>query len=157
MASYVDSVLADGERRIYSAKLTHWKFSLSYVLGITFLISGVAAYGFNFPSPASAAIVGASCVAFGSIVFLYAVIRRASTELVLTNKRLIVKTGLITRDTVEMNLGKVESIRVSQSLLGRMFNYGDIAVVGTGSSLEPIRNIADPLELRRRIGESSGG
>ena len=54
--------------------------------------------------------------------------------LVLTDRRIITKRGLIARDTVEMNLGKVESLHVSQGLLGRMLNYGDLTVVGTGAS-----------------------
>jgi hypothetical protein len=52
-----------------------------------------------------------------------------------------------------MNLGKVESLHVNQGLIGRMLDYGDVIVVGTGSSLEPLRGIASPLELRRKLGE----
>jgi hypothetical protein len=54
-----------------------------------------------------------------------------------------------------MNLAKVESLHVDQSLLGRILNYGDVTVVGTGASLEPLRGIASPLELRRKLGEVS--
>jgi hypothetical protein len=49
----------------------------------------------------------------------------------------------------------VESLHVEQSLLGRILNYGDVTVVGTGASLEPLRGIASPLELRRKLGEVS--
>ena len=54
-----------------------------------------------------------------------------------------------------MNLAKVESVHVNQSLLGRLLNYGDVTVVGTGASLEPLVGIARPLELRRKLGEMS--
>ena len=94
-------------------------------------------------------------MAIGVIVVLTALIRRQTTELVLTDRRIITKRGLISRDTVEMNLGKVESVHVNQSLLGRLLNYGDITVVGTGSSLEPLVGIARPLDLRRKLGEMS--
>ncbi len=51
-----------------------------------------------------------------------------------------------------MNLNKVESLRVNQGLMGRILNYGDVMVVGTGASLEPLREIARPLELRKKLG-----
>ena len=89
------------------------------------------------------------------LVIIAAVIRRSTTELVLTNRRIITKRGLVSRNTVEMNLAKVESLQVNQGLMGRMFNYGDVSVVGTGSSLEPMRGISDPLELRKKLGALS--
>jgi iron(III) transport system permease protein len=92
-------------------------------------------------------------MAVGVLIILVAIIRRATTELVLTDRRIITKRGFISRDTVEMNLGKVESLHVTQGLLGRILGYGDVTVVGTGSSLEPLRGISRPLELRRKLGE----
>jgi uncharacterized membrane protein YdbT with pleckstrin-like domain len=88
----------------------------------------------------------------GLTVILSAVIRRQTTELVLTDRRIITKRGLISRNTVEMNLNKVESLHVDQSLMGRIFNYGDVTVVGTGASLEPLLGISSPIELRKKIG-----
>jgi uncharacterized membrane protein YdbT with pleckstrin-like domain len=76
----------------------------------------------------------------------------ANTEIIVTNRRLIYKTGFIARDTVEMNLDKVESVLVEQTLLGRMLNFGRVIVRGVGSGLEPIDRIAAPLELHRNIG-----
>lgn len=46
---------------------------------------------------------------------------------------------------------KVESIRVNQSILGRILNYGNIVVVGAGGSSSPIRFIAEPLEFRQQL------
>ena len=89
----------------------------------------------------------------GAVLVAAALIQRLTTELVLTDRRIITKRGLIARDTVEMNLGKVESVRVNQGLLARILNYGDVTVIGTGASLEPLRGIANPLELRKRLGE----
>jgi uncharacterized membrane protein YdbT with pleckstrin-like domain len=89
----------------------------------------------------------------GLAIMLSAVIRRRTTELVLTDRRIIAKRGIVSRDTVEMNLTKVESLHVSQGFLGRILDYGDVAVVGTGSSLEPMLGVSHPLELRRKLGE----
>ena len=82
---------------------------------------------------------------------LRAFIRRATTELAVTDHRVIYKTGLLARHTTEMNRDKVESVDVDQTLLGRIFGYGTIVVRGTGGSLEPIRNIGDPLTFRSHI------
>ena len=60
---------------------------------------------------------------------------------------------MATLAAVVNGLSKIESIHVNQGLLGRMLNYGDVTVVGTGSSLEPLRGIADPLQLRIKLGE----
>ena len=153
MASYVESVLAGGEKIIHRASISHWNFALSYLIGAALVAAGLAAL---FISNRKEVIAGAVvALALGIIVLLAAAIRRATTELVLTDRRIITKRGLISRDTVEMNLAKVESVHVNQSLLGRMLNYGDVTVVGTGSSLEPLVGIAQPLELRRKLGEVS--
>jgi len=82
---------------------------------------------------------------------LRAFIRRAATELAVTDQRVIYKTGLFARHTLEMNRARVESVTVDQTLLGRMFGYGTVTVRGVGSAFEPIRNISDPLTFRTYI------
>ena len=153
MTSYVDSVLAPGERIIHRAAISHWNFAVSYLVGLALLIGGGAAW--IIWRQAQYAPAAAIPMIIGIIVLLTALIRRQSTELVLTDRRVISKRGLVSRDTVEMNLAKVESIHVSQSLLGRLLDYGDVTVVGTGASLEPLTGISAPLELRRKLGEVS--
>jgi uncharacterized membrane protein YdbT with pleckstrin-like domain len=153
MSSYVESVLASGETILHRAAVSHWHFGLSYLLGVLFIAAGTAAWALTHDQPWRMA--GGVAFAFGVVVILVALVRRGTTELVLTDRRIIAKRGFIARDTVEMNLAKVESVHVNQSLMGRLLDYGDVIVVGTGSSLEPLRAIARPLELRRRLGELS--
>jgi uncharacterized membrane protein YdbT with pleckstrin-like domain len=157
MSSYVDSVLAEGERIVYRAHISRWKFFLSYLLGVLFVLAGLTAYVRRSDIGTDSLIPAAVLVAIGLVLFLVAVVRRWTTELVLTNRRIITKQGLVARNTVEMNLGKVESLHVNQSLMGRLFDYGDVTVVGTGSSLEPLRGISSPLELRRNLGAVAEG
>lgn len=152
MSSYVDSVLADGERVVYCASISHWKFFLSYLVGSLLLLAALATY-ITAKNHASASLVMvAIALAAGMAIILSAAIRRQTTELVLTDRRIIMKRGFVSRDTVEMNLNKVESLHVNQGLMGRMLDYGDVTVVGTGASLEPLRGIAKPLELRKKLG-----
>lgn len=154
MSSYVDSVLAEGERIVYRASISHWKFFLAYLIGGLFLLMALAlgaGIGAGEHPGGSLATVAIPLV-IGLALILSAVIRRQTTELVLTDRRIITKRGLVSRNTVEMNLNKIESLHVNQGLMGRIFNYGDVTVVGTGASLEPMRGITSPLELRKKLG-----
>jgi uncharacterized membrane protein YdbT with pleckstrin-like domain len=152
MSSYVDSVLAADEKIVHRAAISRWKFFLSYFVGSLFLLAAVGAYVATENHAGESLAMIAVPLVLGIALILSAVIRRQTTELVLTDRRIITKRGLISRNTVEMNLNKVESVHVDQSLMGRIFNYGDITVVGTGSSLEPLLGISSPLELRKKIG-----
>ena len=87
-----------------------------------------------------------------------AVITYLTTEFALTNKRIIAKSGLVRRRSVELLLPKVESIGVDQPILGRILDYGTITVTGTGGTKEPFGTIAEPMELRKRVNaQISGG
>ncbi len=157
MASYAESVLAPGERIVHRAAVSQWKYFASYLFAIVCFAGAVLVLVLSRHNQDLPAVVAAAPFALGVIVALVALIRRSTTELVLTNRRVIAKRGFISRDTVEMNLSKVESLHVNQTLMGRMLGYGDVTVVGTGSSLEPLQGISDPLELRRKLGEIAGG
>lgn len=80
-------------------------------------------------------------------------IERALSEFVITNRRIIIKTGFIARSTFEMNLSKIESVNVDQSVMGRLLNYGSITIIGTGGTRETFRNISKPLSFRKAFQE----
>jgi uncharacterized membrane protein YdbT with pleckstrin-like domain len=153
MPSYVESVLAPGERIVHRAAITHWKFALSYLVGALCLIGAALVVYFDRQH---GPVIAAVLAVLGVLIIMVALIRRGTTELVLTDRRIIAKRGFISRVTVEMQLTKVESLHINQSMMGRMLDYGDVLVVGTGSSLEPLRGICEPLELRRKLGELAG-
>ena len=87
------------------------------------------------------------------LVFVHSWIIINTTELALTDKRVIAKTGLLSQQSVELNLPKVESVEVHQSLFGRMLNFGTVTVKGTGGGAAPAPGIADPLKFRRAVQE----
>lgn len=132
MASYVDKVLIAGERVLHRGRISLWAFTWAIVLGVI----GIAAFG------------------LGLVLLAWVWIEVRSTELAITNKRIIAKFGFVSRRTVEINLAKVESIQVDQTVLGRMLDYGTIIVSGAGNPVAPIANIATPLEFRRRFMEA---
>ena len=151
---YVQRVLQPGETVTHIAHL-HWLIFLRAIgllaLAAVFLL-GEAIYHPGEPIIATAIVVVAcffALMALGSA--FQAWIRRITTEFAVTDRRVIYKTGLFSRHTLEMNRSKVESVDVDQPLLGRIFGYGTVVLRGTGSTFEPIYHIADPLTFRSHI------
>ena len=73
------------------------------------------------------------------------------TEYSLTNKRIVVKTGIIGRSTEELKLSKVETVELRQSILGRIFGFGNIVLSGTGASNLVLKTVADPVQVKKTI------
>jgi uncharacterized membrane protein YdbT with pleckstrin-like domain len=88
-------------------------------------------------------------------LFIVPIINKYTDEFAITNKRIIVKTGLISRRTLEMNLSKIESVNVDQGILGRILGYGTIRIIGTGGTKEVFPKINEPLQFRRKFQELS--
>ena len=150
---YVRRVLQPGETIVYYTKL-HWLIYVNTVLLLfaCIILAGAAIATSDNQSITLAFQIAAVIFAlFALSAGLRAFIRRATTELAVTDHRVIYKSGLLSRHTIEMNRDKVESVDVDQSLLGRIFGYGTVVVRGTGGSLEPMRNIGDPLTFRTYI------
>ena len=129
MSSYVDAVLINDERVMYRARISKWSL-WPYLLFGTLLLPAFGA---------------------GLLLWLWAWVVYATTELAITNKRVIAKTGLIQRRTIEMFLEKIESIQVDQGVFGRLLDFGSVIISGTGVQSAPFRNISDPLALRRNF------
>lgn len=146
--SYIEQNLNPGESILYQTRL-HWivlvaPFTIAALLGLFGLLGLLA---------------GDSSTAVGVLVLLFiaalaagfGILRRSSTEMAVTNKRVIIKTGIISKRTLELFLMKIESVGVEQGLSGRLFGYGSIVVRGTGGTHEPFTKIASPLEFRRHV------
>lgn len=152
MTSYATAVLGRGESIVYRAVVSHWAYARAYCLSAVLLaLGGTVLMG--HPRGAIFAF-GALTAGAGVLIGISALIGQRTTELMLTDRCLIAKWGLLSRKTVELALNRVESFHVTQSVVGRVLNYGDVTVVGVGASLEPLHGIKHPLELRRRIGSS---
>jgi len=131
--SYIDDSLVEGETVIHKARVSWWsQFGLLF-LGVLLAV-----------------------VVVGLIFLAMAWINVRSTEIAITNRRIITKFGFIKRHTVEINLEKVEALRVEQGFMARMLNYGTIYISGAGTSVAPLADIADPLVFRRKFMEATG-
>jgi uncharacterized membrane protein YdbT with pleckstrin-like domain len=138
--SYIDANLLPDETVVHRTKL-HWlifgKATLVVILGLGLL--------------AVEPTVGTVVAVVGLAMSVPPLIEFTTSEFGVTSKRVIVKVGLIQRQTLELLLRQVEAISVDQSIMGRMFNYGSITLSGTGGVKGVFHNIARPLEFRRKI------
>ena len=152
MGRYIDDILQPGEKVLYSTN-AHWIFYLpaiaAWIVALAFLVASRMLFT-GTPVLLCLALAAVSAV-FALYKMLTAWFHRWTTETDVTNLRVVHKTGFIKRRTFEISLDKVESVDVNQSILGRIFNYGDVTVRGVGEGAETIKTIASPLEFRNHI------
>jgi uncharacterized membrane protein YdbT with pleckstrin-like domain len=89
-------------------------------------------------------------------IFGYSVYKKNATEIAVTDRRVIIKTGMMSRRSLEIMLAKVESIGIDEPVLGRMLGYGTVVIHGTGGTPEPFSRIAHPSEFRREVQQQIG-
>ncbi len=140
--SYVERNLLPNEEITYRARLHRIVYFLPDCVFLVAVLVGLAGGGW---------IAAAVVAAIGVVLFIPPWIRSASSEFAITNKRVLVKVGLVRRHSLELLLQKVEGIGVDQSVLGRVLGYGTITVSGVGGTKESFRMISDPLEFRRQV------
>ena len=149
--AYYTQVLQPDERVRYIGRL-HWiLYKYEIVLAPLALIA--MAYYFKMPEGQRFLISVVTLALLAATIgfLLRSLIVQATTEIVVTDKRIIHKEGLLSRRTQEMNIHRVETVDVDQSLLGRVLDYGSVSIIGTGGSWQPLRTVASPLALRNAI------
>src|SRR3954470_19030532 len=146
---YIEEILQPGEKLIYSTTI-HW---LVYLPGLIMwaVAIGIFAAGFNSSAKPLWTLVALACALLAAASTFHAWFRRWTTEIDVTDRRVVYKRGFIRRHTIEINMDKVESVDVDQSLFGRLFDYGDIVIRGTGAGIEPLRGIDSPLAFRNAV------
>ena len=137
---YVENNLLPGEAIVYWARLHPIIFLTPALLALL----GLAAFAVGW-------IPAASILLVAMILAISRYIRLVTSEFAVTNKRVLIKTGLIRRHTLELLLEKVETVGVDQGIFGRILNYGAIIVIGTGGTKELFPGIAKPLEFRKAV------
>ncbi len=139
---YVDNNLLPNEHVAYRARLHRIIYLFPVCVLIVALLVALAGGGW---------IAGGVVGLIGLALLIPPWIRSSSSEFAVTNKRVLVKVGLIRRHSLELLLQKVEGIGVDQGILGRILGYGTITISGTGGTREAFRMIAKPLEFRRQV------
>jgi uncharacterized membrane protein YdbT with pleckstrin-like domain len=152
MGRYVDEILQPGEQLRYSTTV----HGIVYAPGLICLALAAAALFGAWSTHEGTLIAGLIAVAavlaaIGLFWLAGAWFRRWTTETDVTSLRVVHKEGFIKRNTFEMSLDKVESVDVVQSILGRIFGWGDVTVKGVGEGHKTMRMIAAPLQFRNHI------
>ena len=165
--SYLTKILRPDEQVLAVGKL-HW---IIYSPAIAWLVMGVIFYGASEPGTLHVVryLVGQPVqIGLGKLhhagVWLFVLcayisllhgliisIRRRTTEIAVTDRRVIYKTGVIATHTDEMNMDKIESVLVDQTMMGGLLNYGTVDIRGTGEGLENLRYISSPISLRNAV------
>ena len=145
--SYIQKDLIPGEKLVYETGL-HWSV-LFWPVVFAVLIAGVGVASFFWRRDLM--IVGIAFLPMAAIILIVGVLRRNSTEMAVTNRRVIIKTGLASRRSLEIMLAKVESIGVDEPAMGRILGFGTLTIHGTGGTPEPFSRIAHPAEFRRQV------
>jgi uncharacterized membrane protein YdbT with pleckstrin-like domain len=149
--SYIDRHLLPGEAVRYRTRL-HWKIFVVPVF-VSVLMVALALWAIS----AERRVLAIPPVAVAFVLLAAAWLRRRSSEFAVTNKRVIIKLGVMTTRSMELLLTKVEGITVTQSLWGRMFGFGEIVVTGSGGTQEPFDGIQSPLDFRQAVQAATDG
>lgn len=127
--AYIDESLSAGEE-ISTLFHLHWVTRIPLVLWI---LLGLLTFGITW------------------LIAIYEFLRLRHVEQGVTNKRVIFKTGIISRKSEEMKLASIETVEIDQGILGRMLGYGNVKVTGRGTSDVLFRSVADPMAVKRQI------
>jgi uncharacterized membrane protein YdbT with pleckstrin-like domain len=160
MSSYVEKVLVPGEQIRYMASL-HW---IIYLQGLVITIFGgllgfnsyaivAHLFGSNNMDPYGHILSGIALfiTVVGVALLLGAYVRQSATELVLTDRRIIAKYGVIARATFEIMASRITGANFDQTITGRLLGYGTILVHGAGGEISPIDLVADPQSFHRAL------
>jgi uncharacterized membrane protein YdbT with pleckstrin-like domain len=129
MPMFIESIVAPDEYVYTISRLSNWSLFWLYFIGLLLL----------------------PLFGLGLILWVMAYIRFTSTELAVTDRRVVLKRGWIGRDVTEVALSRIESTFVHQTPMGRILDYGDIRVAGTGHTDMRLGGVAAPLEFRQAI------
>jgi uncharacterized membrane protein YdbT with pleckstrin-like domain len=158
---YITSNLAPGES-IRAVVKVHWGILFPAIWALVVLAAAVwvaqagllAAWLAQAEIPVSVWIPVGILAVVCLVTVVHALVYLLTTEIAVTDRKVVAKWGLLGRRTIEQRLGKIESVTVDQNLLGRLFDYGSVYVHGTGSGSTPMRYVARPIWVRREIEEA---
>lgn len=140
--SYVQQHLNPGEKVVHHTTLHPIIFIAGALLSLLAL---------PFFAGSKAASAGAFLLIIAALVLLVTWLRFTTSEFAVTTSRVIIKTGWLSRKTLELQLAKVEALAVEQGLLGQMLDYGTLVVGGTGGTKEKFTRIKGPVTFRQRV------
>jgi membrane protein YdbS with pleckstrin-like domain len=155
--SYAEKNLVDGEHVAHRARY-HWVVYRSslFLMLLAVVLAGVAGYAWRMsPSQGTARWIGLAALACGAVAGLIAVatrIRISADEFAVTNRRVIRKVGLLSREIEQAPLDKIQDITVDQGLLGRLLGFGTVTLETASERGSLVfRTIAQPEAMRNAL------
>jgi uncharacterized membrane protein YdbT with pleckstrin-like domain len=145
------------EQSLGANELVHYRARLPWVLrafGWFILVLTLVSAGIFYNQ--DLALISASAAVIGGILFLMVMIPVWTTEIAVTNHRLIFKRGLFSRAAADLQLRAIEQVGLQQGFIARLLNMGRVQVHGTGVDDVHLPTIADPVALQRSIQEAMG-
>ena len=150
--TFIEKNLANNEKIVYRAQLHWWIYGRSVLLVI---LGAVIALGLG--KHEAVKIIGALLVLIGFVGVINAYVRASSSEFAVTNRRIMMKTGIANRRLIELQLNRSEGLVIDQGIIGRIFNYGTIIIRSGGTMEEIFSPVADPYEFKRQINNAIEG
>lgn len=149
---YVDRSLVEGEHVIARAHY-HW---LNWVMPSLAILVPVSLQVVSWiyvdaSTRAWLSYLTGGLIIAGLLYFLWQLIRIRATEIAVTDRRFIRKTGWIARDTAEIELRNIEEVNLKQTIMGRILGYGTLTIRGTGAGLVESPGIDDPKVFQKAI------
>ena len=141
--SYIQNNLQAGEEIKYKADIHWYIFAYPVILLLLSVFFSSAQTGFFH-------YVSLFLLLSGLFQLIKRILLKMGTEYVVTNKKVILKSGILSRDALELVLNECEGIRINQSLMGRMLGFGSI-VVTTGGVTNKFDFITNPIKFRNEI------
>ncbi|MEM8771290.1 MAG: PH domain-containing protein [Pseudomonadota bacterium] len=109
-------------------------------------------WSYHFFAWASLIVLGV--IIIGVVIFVRMMIWMKTTEIAVTDRRLVIKRGWLSRSTEELSLNSVEEVNVRQGFWGRFLGFGQLKISGTGAGDLATPNIADPVGFRTAISDA---
>lgn len=152
--SYIEKNLIPGEKLVFRTGL-HWTVLVwPVILALALAAGGVACL---LQKDMDIMYAGAALFIVAGAIVAFSILKRNAVEIAVTNRRVMIKTGMFDRRSLEIMLPKVESIGIDEPLMGRMLGYGTVVIHGTGGTPEPFSRIARPSEFRREVQQQIDG
>jgi uncharacterized membrane protein YdbT with pleckstrin-like domain len=129
--------------RIYFTRL-HWIIFLVPALGLSLALM-IHTYILPFPE------ISIFLVVFALLWIAMTWVTYYFSSVTIKRKQIIIRTGILVRQTIDIPLGKIETMDVRQSIFGSILRYGSLIITGTGGTRRVINYINNPLACRRHI------
>jgi len=150
--SYYSRILGQDEKIAFIGTLSQ----VIYAPGIAVVLISLAAFAFAGESPPmkDLAFLALAPALIGIGMMAKQLVRQFTTEAVITDRRVILKTGLMAREAKDLSLSRIQGADLIQTAQGRLFGYGDVDVKEVGEGSINFRQLRDPLGFRRVLEES---